>query len=76
MRAILRHPGRLAFLWAGVLLAAVGCTTQPSALTTPEQAANAETVAVSLTDAKHSRLLDFLAAQRGKVVVLDFWGEF
>jgi thiol-disulfide isomerase/thioredoxin len=31
---------------------------------------------VSLRPVKHSELLKEIAAQRGKVVVIDFWGEF
>jgi hypothetical protein len=62
-------------LSAGALLAA-GCTSQSSSPTAPEQLANPDAVPVTLTDTKHQGLLDFLKEQRGKVVVLDFWGEF
>jgi hypothetical protein len=62
-------------LYAGAVLAA-GCTSQSTSPTAPGQSANTDAVQVTLTDTKHQGLLDFLQAQRGKVVVLDFWGEF
>jgi hypothetical protein len=68
-------PRLVVILGVGALLAA-GCTAQSSSPTVPEQVANTDAVQVTLTDTKHQGLLDFLKAQRGKVVVLDFWGEF
>jgi hypothetical protein len=59
---------------AAALLAAAGCHSEPSGGTGAQ--GGAPDTSVTLVSVKHKELQDKLAALRGKIVVVDFWGEF
>jgi hypothetical protein len=62
------RPGpAVAVLFAATLLA--GCHAEPPTSAVPEPDVTIERVT-------HTQLKERLAALRGKIVVVDFWGEF
>jgi PBP1b-binding outer membrane lipoprotein LpoB len=70
MCVISPRPGQIvAALFAAALLA--GCHSEPAtgAKAPPDPD-------VTLERVKHAQLKERLAALRGKIVVIDFWGEF
>jgi hypothetical protein len=75
MHVISPYPGRIiVVLCAGSLLAMAGCSAQPQP--GDKETAAPPDVAVTLERVKHAQLKERLAALRGKIVVIDFWGEF
>jgi hypothetical protein len=74
MRVLSPRPGRVVtVLCAAALLA--GCHTEAPTGANDSPAGPPDRD-VTIERIKHKQLLDRLAALRGKIVVLDFWGEF
>jgi hypothetical protein len=70
MCATLPRPGpTAAALFAAALFAGCHAESPTSAITAPEPVVTIERVT-------HPQLKERLAALRGKIVVVDFWGEF
>jgi hypothetical protein len=66
------HPGRFVVVLFIGALASAGCSTE----STPGDKAAPLNLDVKLEPVKHKQLLERIAELRGKVVVIDFWGEF